>query len=56
MSFKFSSQPKQLKSSLSLMNYVAYLQQHMTDSRFKQDLNYRSQANLELLASRQTFQ
>jgi hypothetical protein len=56
MSFKFySPQPKQLKSSLSLMNYVVHLQQHMTDSRFKQDFNYQSQAKLELLASRQTF-
>ncbi|BAY81213.1 hypothetical protein NIES267_06880 [Calothrix parasitica NIES-267] len=56
MKYKFSSrQSKQLESSLSLTNYVVHLQQHMTDSRFKQDLNYQSQARLELLASRQKF-
>ncbi|MEO0843893.1 MAG: hypothetical protein AAF063_34135 [Cyanobacteria bacterium J06643_5] len=56
MSFKFSSrQSKQLESSFSLMNYVVNLQQHMTNSRLKQDLNYQSQSQLELLASRQKF-
>ncbi|MEM7579111.1 MAG: hypothetical protein AAF316_04530 [Cyanobacteria bacterium P01_A01_bin.80] len=51
----YSSQSNQLKSTLSLTNYVVHLQQHMTNSRFKQDLNYQSQARLELLASRQKF-
>lgn len=56
MSFKFfSRQSKQFKSSFSLINYVVNLQQHMTNSRFQQELNYQSQASLELLASRQKF-
>ena len=50
-----SSQSYLLKSRLSLINYVVHLQQHMTDSRFKQKLNNQSQARLELLASRQRF-
>ncbi|MEM7714511.1 MAG: hypothetical protein AAF349_13215 [Cyanobacteria bacterium P01_A01_bin.68] len=47
MNYKvYSSQSNQLKSSLSLTNYVAHLQQHMTDYRFKQQCNYQSQARL----------
>ncbi|MCJ8279152.1 MAG: hypothetical protein MJK14_04220 [Rivularia sp. ALOHA_DT_140] len=56
MSYKFySPQTNQLNSNLSLTNYLIHLQQHMIDSRFKQELNYQSQAQLELLASRQKF-
>lgn len=56
MNYKlYSPQSNQLKSSLSLTNYVIHLQQHMTDSGFKQNLNNQSQARLELLASRQRF-
>jgi hypothetical protein len=56
MSYKFSSpQSKQVKSSTSLMHYVAHLQQHMTAPGLKQELNYQSQAQLELLASRRAF-
>lgn len=51
----YYSQEDQLKSSLNLTNYVVHLQQHMIDSRFKQEFNYQSQARLELLASRQRF-
>lgn len=55
MSYRFSSlQAKQLELSLSLMDYVVHLQQHMTNYQ-KQELNYQSQIQLELLASRQTF-
>lgn len=56
MSYKFSSiKSKQLESSLSLMDYVVHLQQHMTAPEFKQESNYQSQAQLEILASRQAF-
>lgn len=56
MNYKlYSPQSNQLNSNLSLTNYVIHLQQHMTDSGFKQNLNNQSQARLELLASRQRF-
>ena len=56
MNYKvYSPQSNQRKSKVSLTNYVIHLQQHMTDSRFKQELNNQSQARLELLASRQKF-
>ena len=55
MSIRFSSPQSKSESSLNLIDYVVHLQQHMTDSRFKQLLNYQSQTQLELLASRQTF-
>jgi hypothetical protein len=56
MSNRLSSiQSKRLESSLSLMDYVIHVQRHMTDYQLKQELNYQSQAELEMLASRQTF-
>ncbi|MGB6296649.1 MAG: hypothetical protein WBF90_10730 [Rivularia sp. (in: cyanobacteria)] len=56
MSNRLSSiQSKRLESSLSLMNYVVHVQRHMTDYQLKQELNYQSQAELELFVSRQEF-
>ncbi|MEM9927731.1 MAG: hypothetical protein AAF915_29100 [Cyanobacteria bacterium P01_D01_bin.50] len=55
MSYRFySPQSKPLKSSLSLMHYLDYLQQHMTAPP-KQEVNYQFQARLEILASRHGY-
>ena len=55
MSYRFDSpQAKQLEPSLTLIDYVVNLQQHMT-AYYHQEFNDQSQVCLELLVSRQSF-